>query len=256
MKIKSLLYRPGVALGIALAALFVSLGGAGYAASQLPANSVGTDQIQNNAVTYRKIEPSSVGRVRLADGGVINSKLAKQSVSYDKIQPQAIGKVRANLNQLQARVAGACTGGNAIAAIDNQGKTTCVAARSAEFGALTASPVRLTATLARLAGVTLPAGSSYMAFSNPLVSVTSGASIQRLTVNCTLTVGTATSSHKVIVSTDGTTGDHATAVIPLQLAGPAGSSSISCAASLNGTGTLPVVAADASINALETASNS
>jgi hypothetical protein len=256
LRLKSLVQRPSVALGVALVALFMSLGGAGYAATQLAANSVGTDQIRNNAVTYQKIEPNSVGRVRLADGGVVNSKLAKQSVSFDKIQPQAVGKVRANLNQLQARVTGTCTGGSAIGAIDNQGKTTCNSIRAAEFGTSNASPVTITGTPTNLATLNLPAGSTYMAFANPTVTVTSGANNQRVTVSCTMTVGNATSTRKVVVPTAGTPGDSSTASIPLQLAGPAGTSAVSCAASLPGNGTLPTITSDTSINALQTASNS
>ena len=98
--------RPSAPMIISLAALLVSLGGVSYAAVSLPAGSVGTEQIRDNAVTYKKIQPSSVGRVRLADGGVVNSKLANSSVSYLKIQPEAVGHVRANLDQLQARVNG------------------------------------------------------------------------------------------------------------------------------------------------------
>jgi hypothetical protein len=41
---------------IALLALFLALGGTSYAASQIPANSVGTTQIKNKAVTLRKID--------------------------------------------------------------------------------------------------------------------------------------------------------------------------------------------------------
>jgi hypothetical protein len=242
-------------LGVALAALFMSLGGAGYAATQLSANSVGTDQIRNNAVTYQKIEPNSVGRVRLANGGVINSKLANQSVSFGKIQPQAVGRVRANLNQLQARVTGTCAAGSALGSIDNQGKATCNSTRAAEFGASNASPVSITATPANLATVNLPAGSTYMAFANPTVTVTSAANNQRVTVSCTITVGNATSTRKVVVPTDGTAGDNSTASIPLQLPGPAGTSAVSCAASLPGNGTLPKITADTWINALQTASN-
>jgi hypothetical protein len=243
-------------LGVALVALFMSLGGAGYAATQLAANSVGTDQIRNDAVTYQKIEPDSVGRVRLANGGVINSKLAKQSVSFDKIQPQAVGRVRANLNQLQARVAGSCATGSALGSIDNQGKATCNSTRAAEFGTSNATPVKIAGTRTNLATLNLPAGSTYMAFANPTVTVTSAASPQRVTVSCTMTVGNAASTRKVVVATDGTAGDDSTASIPLQLPGPAGTSAVSCAASLPGNGALPTITADTWLNVLQTASNS
>jgi hypothetical protein len=55
---------------VALLALFVALGGVGYAATELPRNSVGTAQLQANAVT----------RGKLADGSVTSSKVADHSL--------------------------------------------------------------------------------------------------------------------------------------------------------------------------------
>jgi hypothetical protein len=40
---------------VALIALFAALGGVGWAATQLPANSVGTAQLQNASVTNHKL---------------------------------------------------------------------------------------------------------------------------------------------------------------------------------------------------------
>jgi hypothetical protein len=45
---------------IAYLALFVALGGTGYAASQLPDNSVGTKQLKNKAVTKPKLDPKVI----------------------------------------------------------------------------------------------------------------------------------------------------------------------------------------------------
>lgn len=47
--------RPSPSLVISLIALFVALGGTGYAATQLPKNSVGPRQIKKGAVTTEKI---------------------------------------------------------------------------------------------------------------------------------------------------------------------------------------------------------
>ena len=48
---------------VATLALFLAIGGVGYAATRLPKNSVGTRQISNGAVTGAKIKLSSLGTV-------------------------------------------------------------------------------------------------------------------------------------------------------------------------------------------------
>jgi hypothetical protein len=65
---------------IACAALFVSLGGVGYAAAR-----IGTRDIQNGAVTGRKIHRGAVGAGRLANGAVKHAKLGRFAVSGDRI---------------------------------------------------------------------------------------------------------------------------------------------------------------------------
>jgi hypothetical protein len=55
---------------LAFLALFVALGGTSYAASQIPANSVGTKQIRNKAVTLRKIDVAAQLALRGQTGGV------------------------------------------------------------------------------------------------------------------------------------------------------------------------------------------
>jgi hypothetical protein len=51
-------------------ALFVALGGTGYAASQLAKNSVGPRQLRNNAVTSKKVKNFSLRRRDFAPGQV------------------------------------------------------------------------------------------------------------------------------------------------------------------------------------------
>ena len=65
--------RPSPALVISLVALFVALGGTSYAAiNSLPANSVGTKQLKNGAVTATKLN-SSVLKGYLKYGGTLPS---------------------------------------------------------------------------------------------------------------------------------------------------------------------------------------
>jgi hypothetical protein len=49
---------------LALVALFLATGGVSYAAAQLPAHSVGTNQLRNGAVTKRKIAKSTFRALR------------------------------------------------------------------------------------------------------------------------------------------------------------------------------------------------
>jgi hypothetical protein len=241
--------RPSAPMVVSLVALFLSVGGVGYAAISLPANSVGTAQLRNEAVTYKKIEPNTVGAVRLADNGVTNSKLRNGAVSYKKIQARAVGKVRANLDQLQARLASTCAAGTAIGAVDSLGNVTCNPARPTHFGAADKTATVGTSAAA-VTSVALPTGSSYLAFANPSVTVTGGGTAQRVTVTCTLAVGGSSQSRSVTIDASSAA---STTTIPLQEAGPAGDATVSCSASVD-TGSLPTVSATAAIDALQTAS--
>lgn len=59
-KLKELWDRPAFSNIVALAALFIALGGASYAAIQIPGNSVGTKQLKKNAVTSAKVKNRSL----------------------------------------------------------------------------------------------------------------------------------------------------------------------------------------------------
>jgi hypothetical protein len=61
-------HRP--ALVIACLAIVVSLSGVGYAASELPRNSVGTAQVRNEAIVSSKIKDRSLLRLDVAVGGL------------------------------------------------------------------------------------------------------------------------------------------------------------------------------------------
>lgn len=50
---------------VAMLALFIALGGAGYAATQLPKNSVGSKQLKKNAVTAAKVKNGAITPAKL-----------------------------------------------------------------------------------------------------------------------------------------------------------------------------------------------
>jgi len=71
-------------------AVFVVLGGAAVAASQLPKKSVGPKQLKNNAVTTAKIKKNAVTKAKIKKGAVDNSKLADGAVGNSKLADNAV----------------------------------------------------------------------------------------------------------------------------------------------------------------------
>jgi len=63
-------HRPSPAIVIACVALLLALGGASWAATALPRNSVGAAQLRNNAVTSKKVKNHSLLRVDFKNGQV------------------------------------------------------------------------------------------------------------------------------------------------------------------------------------------
>jgi hypothetical protein len=233
MNLRSLVRRPSPAMAVSMVALFMSLGGVGYAATQLPNNSVGPAQLKNGAVT--------------------NSKIKNSAVTFKKIEPGSVGTVRANTNQLQARVKGTCSSGQGIGAVDSTGKVTCNTALPAEFGT-TNNSATITGTATGVTSVNLPSGASYLALADPTATVTGSGVNQRVNVSCTLSVGPNTQTRSATITTGTSTGTTSMS-IPLQVAGPAGTSAVSCLASPE-SGTLPTTSVTSAINAVQTASNS
>ena len=72
------LRRPSPAMGVAMFALFVALGGASVAATNdvLPRNSVGTVQLRNDSVTRAKMAHQSITNLLIKPGSLMASSFA------------------------------------------------------------------------------------------------------------------------------------------------------------------------------------
>ena len=64
------LRAPSPSMAVALAALFVAMGGTSYAAFSLPKNSVGSKQLKKNAVTTSKIKKGAVTASKINTAGL------------------------------------------------------------------------------------------------------------------------------------------------------------------------------------------
>src|SRR4051812_19199167 len=137
---------------IALLALFVALGGTTYAATALPRNSVGPQQLRKNAVSNPKLKNGAVTGAKVADNSIRGADVLESSLGQ---VPQAANATQAvnattalsattaasatnaahatNADQLgglpasafQSRVTGACLNEQAIASISATGTVTC-----------------------------------------------------------------------------------------------------------------------------------
>jgi hypothetical protein len=158
------LRRPSAPLLISIVALFFAFGGVSYAALTIPKNSVGTKQIRNNAVTYQKIAPGTVGSAR------INQAL------------------------VQTRVTGTCTGTNgAIGQIAQSGQVVCNPSAPAEFGS-SSTGTAVTGTSATVASRSLTAG-NYLLLAQAYANNT-GAGPAALT--CTASVPSGSSQARTV----------------------------------------------------------
>jgi hypothetical protein len=77
--------RPTYAQVTATLALFVALGGTGYAAT-----TIGTSQIANNAITTPKIKNAAVNTAKLRNTAVTGAKIASNAVGTAKIANAAV----------------------------------------------------------------------------------------------------------------------------------------------------------------------
>jgi hypothetical protein len=71
-----------VALAISVTALFVALGGTAFAVTQ-----IGTNQIQNGAVTTPKLHDGAVTNSKLANNSVGNAKIKDNAITGNKVKP-------------------------------------------------------------------------------------------------------------------------------------------------------------------------
>ena len=227
--------RPSPAMCVALIALFLSAGGASYAAVTIPAHSVGATQLKSFAVT--------------------NPKLGVGSVGSRKIMPGAVGFYRVNRNEVQLRVTGTCNPGQAIQSVSVNGSVTCGNTAPAESDSGSATAKALSTSATTVSSLALTGGSQYLVQATPYITVTNNTNptAQTVNVSCTLAAGTSTSATETrSVSINLRSGQaSASDSIPLTVVQPSSTNStsatLSCVdtdsgglanATLNGQGTI------------------
>jgi hypothetical protein len=240
MSLRSLV-RPRLSapLVVSFLALFVSLGGAGWAAFRLPAHSVGNAQLQNFSVGNAKLRPNSVGA--------------------SKIIPGSVGARQVDSSQVQVRLTSGCLIG-AIQSIAQTGNITCAPARPNEYGT-TASNVALATAGTLVASVQLggaPGANTYLAFGNVQWSVSGNPpGPQSVDLKCTLQ-GSSSTSGESITELDPqrtTQAGSIPIVAPATITGSHGLVLITCAYTAVPATPAPTVTVNATLSTLETAAN-
>ena len=239
-------HRPSPSMAVALLALFTAFGGIGWAATQLPAGSVGTTQLRNGSVTNRKIAGSAVS----------NRNLASRSVGRRNIRRGAVGLFQIDSRTVQARIRGTCPPTTAIYSVAATGGLACNSTLPQEIGAEPGAPVMLTpGRVSTVAAVRLAGSSPFLLFADPQVTINGGAG-EGVRVDCTLSATTTRTSrtHNLRVEI-GQGGQTLSGAIPLVLAAPAGSdlaATVSCTDSFSPpTAAAPGVTVQSAINAIQ-----
>jgi hypothetical protein len=106
-------HRPSPALVISLVALFVALGGTGYAAVHLGKNTVGTRQLKKNAVTSSKVKNGSLTGADIKAGSLSGSSLNLAALGTVPTATNATNAV----NATNATNAGTASVSNSIGAV-------------------------------------------------------------------------------------------------------------------------------------------
>lgn len=243
--------RPSASMIVSLTALFVALGGTGWAALSLAPNSVGRAQLKNGSVTQAKIQ----------NGAVWNWKLAFNSVGTRKIQNGAVGASQVKSSQVQLRVGSGCASG-AIQSIGLSGSVVCTPGPN-QYGT-SASAATLGSGATQIASKALPGSSSYLVMAFPHAVITpalTGASGQQVQVDCTLSVSPssgATETKSAIVEIGSAARSQAQTiplVVPVTAAAGGATASVSCSDSYTTATPAPAVAVDTTLNAIQTAAN-
>jgi hypothetical protein len=217
---------------ISLIALFVALGGASYAAVSLPNNSVGTAQIKNNAVNYKKIATHTIGLQRI------------------------------DATKVQVRVSGTCKNASAINTVAQGGKVTCQSTLPTEFGASSDS-TSVGTTAATVVSKILPAG-NYVLTAVPYATInpSNTAGGQQVQVTCTLSAASGSSQTRTVAIEVGQSTRTQTVAIPMTfpttVGAPQGTAHVDCLHAATPTTPAmpdPTVTVQSTLNAIPTQSN-
>lgn len=221
--------RPTASMVISLIALFVALGGASYAAVSLPNNSVGTAQIKNNAVNYKKIATHTIGLQRI------------------------------DATKVQVRVSGTCKNASAINTVAQGGKVTCQSTLPTEFGASSDS-TSVGTTAATVVSKILPAG-NYVLTAVPYATInpSNTAGGQQVQVTCTLSAASGSSQTRTASIEVGQSTRTQTVAIPMTfpttVGAPQGTAHVDCQHAATPATPDPGVTVQSSLNAIPTRSN-
>jgi hypothetical protein len=214
---------------ISLIALFVALGGASYAAVSLPKNSVGTAQIKNKAVNYKKIATHTIGLQRI------------------------------DATKVQVRVSGECKNSSAINTVAQGGKVTCQSTLPTQFGASSDSSTVGT-TSSTVVSKILPAG-NYLLTAVPYATInpSSTAAGQQVQVTCTLSAASGSSQTRTASIEVGPSTRTQTVAIPMTfpttVGAPQGTAHVDCLHAATPATPDPGVTVQSTLNAIPTQSN-
>lgn len=101
MMLRRLLRKPSPSMVVALLALFVSMGGVGYAAA-----TIGSSQIRDNSVRSRDLRNNDVQSVDIRDGTLSGKDVRRDALTGANIRESTLGQVPSATNAAHAARAG------------------------------------------------------------------------------------------------------------------------------------------------------